>query len=83
MYNRGHAVIPRGSGTMSAAQQSMLKPGDVIVISWGGGYPHTDHVEMYVGPGQTIGHGGDGPGPHINSIGMLSRAAWWTVRRHG
>ena len=83
MYNRGAAVIPRGSGRMSSAQQALLKPGDVIVISWGGGYPHTDHVEMYVGPGQTIGHGGDGPGPHINSIGMLANAAWWTVRRHG
>lgn len=83
MYFRGAAVIERGRGTMSAAQQALLKPGDVIVISWGGGYPHTDHVEMYVGPGQTIGHGGDGPGPHINSIGMLSGAAWWTVRRHG
>lgn len=82
-YNRGTAVIPRGSGTMSAAQQSMLKPGDMIVISWGGGYPHTDHVEMFVGPGQTIGHGGPNRGPHINSIGMLSGAAWWTVRRHG
>lgn len=83
MYNRGTAVIPRGRGAMSAAQQAMLKPGDVIVMSWGGGYPHTDHVEMFVGPGQTIGHGGDGPGPHINNISMLSGTAWWTVRRHG
>ena len=82
MYFRGSAVIERGSGAMSAAQKALCRPGDVIVMSWGGGYPHTDHVEMFVDSTHTIGHGGDGPGPHINSIGMLSGARWWTVRRH-
>lgn len=83
MYFRGAPVIERGRGAMSAAQKALCKPGDVIVISWGGGYPHTDHVEMYMDAGHTVGHGGDDPGPDINSIGMLSGAAWWTVRRHG
>lgn len=82
-YFRGTAVIARGSGAMSAAQKAMCLPGDMIVMSWGGGYPHTDHVEMFMDAGHTIGHGGPGRGPHINNIGMLSGTAWWTVRRHG
>lgn len=82
-YFRGRAVIERGRGAMTAAQKAMCRPGDVIVMSWGGGYPHTDHVEMFVDEGHTIGHGGPNRGPHINSIGMLSGTAWWTVRRHG
>nr|DAR86071.1 MAG TPA: protein of unknown function (DUF1287) [Caudoviricetes sp.] len=81
-YNRGTEVV-RGYGHPSAAQIALMKTGDMIVISWGGGYPHTDHVEMYTGDGKhTIGHGGPGKGPHINSIYMLDDAAWWTVRRH-
>lgn len=82
-YFRGKAVIERGSGNMSDAQKALCKPGDIIVMSWGRGYPHTDHVEMYVDAGHTIGHGGPGNGPHINPIGMLGNAVWWTVRRHG
>ena len=82
-YFRGSAVIERGRGNMSAAQKALCKPGDVIVMSWGGGYPHTDHVEMFMDSGHTIGHGGPGRGPHINNIGMLSGTSWWTVRRHG
>lgn len=81
-YFRGYSVIERGRGAMSAAQKALCKPGDIIVMSWGGGYPHTDHVEMYVDSGHTIGHGGPGKGPHINNISMLSGTAWWTVRRH-
>lgn len=82
-YFRGRAVIERGRGAMTAAQKAMCRPGDIIVMSWGGGYPHTDHVEMFVDEGHTVGHGGPNRGPHINSIGMLSGTAWWTVRRHG
>lgn len=81
-YNRGREVM-KGRGTPSAAQVAQWQVADIVVMSWGGAYPHTDHVEMYTGdPRFLIGHGGDGPGPHINPIGMLSGTAWWTVRRH-
>ena len=81
-YNRGTEVV-RGYGHPTPAQIGQMTTADMIVISWGGGYPHTDHVEMYTGDGShTIGHGGPNRGPHINSIFMLDDAAWWTVRRH-
>lgn len=81
-YNRGTEVV-KGYGHPTAAQIAQMTTADMIVISWGGGYPHTDHVEMYTGDGtHTIGHGGPNRGPHINSIFMLDDAAWWTVRRH-
>lgn len=81
-YNRGTEVL-RGYGHPAPAQIGQMTTADMIVISWGGGYPHTDHVEMYTGDGShTIGHGGPNRGPHINSIFMLDDAAWWTVRRH-
>lgn len=81
-YNRGTEVL-RGYGHPTPAQIAQMTTADMIVISWGGGYPHTDHVEMYTGDGShTIGHGGPNRGPHINSIFMLDDAAWWTVRRH-
>ena len=81
-YNRGTEVV-RGYGHPTPAQIAKMTTADMIVISWGGGYPHTDHVEMYTGDGShTIGHGGPRKGPHINSIFMLDDAAWWTVRRH-
>lgn len=82
MYFRGTQVA-RGSGMPSAAQIAAMKAADLIVMSWDDPYPNTDHVEMYMGDGaHTIGHGGPRRGPHINSIGMLAGAAWWTVRRH-
>ena len=81
-YNRGTEIV-RGYGHPTAAQIAKMTTADMIVMSWGAGYPHTDHVEMYTGDGKhTIGHGGSGPGPHINSIYMLDDATWWTVRRH-
>ena len=81
-YNRGTEVL-RGAGMPTSAQIAQMTTADMIVMSWGGGYPHTDHVEMYTGDGShTIGHGGPNRGPHINSISMLSDATWWTVRRH-
>lgn len=81
-YNRGTEIV-RGYGHPTAAQIAKMTTADMIVISWGDPYPSTDHVEMYTGDGKhTIGHGGPGKGPHINSIFMLDNAAWWTVRRH-
>ena len=81
-YNRGREGV-RGSGMPSAAQIALMQVADMIVMSWGDPYPNTDHVEMYTGDGvHTIGHGGPGPGPHINPLAMLRKASWWTVRRH-
>jgi hypothetical protein len=37
----------------------LLQPGDLVFFNWEGHNPSWDHVEMYAGNGQTIGHGGD------------------------
>ena len=53
-----------------------LEPGDCIYILWGPPYesgyggpgkPY-DHIEMYIGNGQLMGHGGPGIGPKVHSL---------------
>ena len=86
-YFRGYEVMPRGGGAMTAAQRSLLKPGDMIVMAWkstGSYYPETDHVDMVVDSNTLIGHGGNPYyGPVTYSIDRLAATRWWTVRRHG
>lgn len=51
------------------AAVSSLQPGDLIFFDWDGyGVQSFDHVEMYIGNGQTIGHGGPGRGPIIKDF---------------
>ena len=49
----------------------LMQPGDLVFFDWDGyGVQSYDHVEMYIGGGQTIGHGGPGNGPTIKSFGQ-------------
>ena len=51
------------------AALAALQPGDLVFFDWDGqGVASMDHVEMYLGGGQTIGHGGPGYGPTIKSL---------------
>ena len=48
---------------------TLLQPGDLVFFDWDGAdVANYDHVEMYLGDGQTIGHGGPGNGPTIKSL---------------
>ena len=52
----------------AAAAEGQMQPGDLILISWGGGGWPWDHVEMYIGDGKICGHGGPGLGPTVKPL---------------
>ena len=66
--------LPYQGGTGSGPNLSNLQPGDLILSSrpkgdYTKGRPYrVGHVEMYIGDGQTIGHGGPGLGPVVKPI---------------
>ncbi len=66
-YLEGATVIP--VTTANSLDESVMQLGDLVFYDWGtNGVTLTyDHVEMYMGSGQTIGHGG-GMGPKIKSL---------------
>ena len=78
-YTQGR-LIQKGSGSHNLA---LLEPGDLIFYNWSGGRPTVDHVEMYVGNGKIVGHGGPDDGPDISDAqAMATRAVNWYIRRH-
>ena len=60
---------------------SKLAPADLIFFTWSGHNPTFDHVEMYIGGGQTIGHGGPGNGPTVKNLSPNWNAASEIVAR--
>ena len=66
----------------AANNENQMIPGDLILISWGGGGWPWDHVEMYIGNGQVCGHGGPGRGPTIKNLGPGSVGYSNEVRRY-
>ena len=58
----GTKVVDGTGGTVTQAQMSKLKPGDLLF--YGKGSP--SHVEMYIGNGQQLGHG-SGWGPTLKN----------------
>ncbi len=60
---------------------SRLEPADLIFFTWSGHNPTFDHVEMYIGGGQTIGHGGPGNGPTVKNLVANWNAASEIVAR--
>lgn len=78
-WNRG-AFVAEGSGSIDI---SLLQKGDLIFFIWPGGSANYDHVEMYKGAGDTIGHGGPMNGPTIKNLALnVAGAAHVMVRRH-
>ena len=73
----GSEIIGKTSGSLN---ESIMKPGDLILYDWDGG--RVDHVEMYIGSGTIIGHPGPGMGPYEKPITWGSSAVWRTVRRY-
>lgn len=66
--DRGTVVV--GANVQTAAEaERLLQKGDLVFFDWDGvATNYFDHVEMYIGNGQTIGHGGPGNGPVIKSL---------------
>lgn len=62
--------------------ENNMQPGDLILISWGGGGWPWDHVEMYIGNGQTCGHGGPGRGPTVKRMSAYTVGTSNEVRRY-
>jgi cell wall-associated NlpC family hydrolase len=55
--------------------------GDLIFFDWKGG--GVDHVDMWMGGGMLIGHGGPDNGPDTYSCApRISAAVKYWVRRH-
>jgi len=78
-WNQGTLVV-QGSKTID---ENLLHPGDLIFLDWSGGRATVDHVEMYKGNSETIGHGGPGNGPTVKSLpAVINRAVKYVVRRH-
>ena len=79
---RGHPVF--GPEADLADALALLQPGDLIFFDWDGiRTADADHVEMYIGCGKTIGHGGPGPGPTIKTLAAQWAAAHTiTARRY-
>ena len=77
-YTQGTRIVA-GSGDVPL---NLLRLGDCIYFNWTGGRSTVDHVEMYNGNGEEIGHGGPGAGPTIKSLqGSANRAVNWYVQR--
>ena len=73
--------IASGSGSLPI---SRMQVGDLVFFDWrGNGFTAAyDHVEMYYGNNQLIGHGGPGSGPTIKAnTGMANTALRWRVQR--
>lgn len=73
-------LVLQGKGNID---ESQLLLGDLILYNWRGGRDTVDHVEMYKGNSQVIGHGGPGKGPFVKTLqGMANNALNWYVRRY-
>lgn len=86
MKDKGKQIM-KGKGKTFDASKCQLA--DLILIHWGGGNieKQTSHVELYVGNGQCMGHGGgkqhpNGPWLKDSVNGYLSNGCTWQVRRH-
>ena len=74
-----------GANAAFAAIRDKLKPADLVCMAIDSTRPGViSHVEIYIGAGISIGHGGPGKGPtehQITDWNLLQTATYWTVRR--
>lgn len=73
--------IVSGSGSID---ESKLKLGDLILFNWSYHNPSFDHVEMYIGNGECMGHGGRTLyGPIRKNLADYTAAAYdWEARTY-
>jgi cell wall-associated NlpC family hydrolase len=80
----------QGSGTViqdglagSSPTEANMVLGDLVFYSWSGPNSNYDHVDMYTGPNQVLGHGGPESGPTYKVMNTRCAAAYeWRVRRY-
>lgn len=76
-------LVAQGNGP-GTVDTSILEPGDIVLIDWGGYTSTFDHVEWYVG-NDTLWGAGSAPLPHnsgnINTYLSQSRVERWMIRR--
>ena len=77
---------PRGGANAAFNNiRDKLKPGDLVAMAIDSSRPGViSHVEIWIGDGISIGHGGPGYGPTEHAItdwNLLQSATYWTVRR--
>lgn len=82
-YTQGRRVAT-GTGSLDMSQ---LRVGDLIYFKWSNpawqSPKVTDHVEMYIGGGKSIGHPGPGMGPRILDLApQIANAQRWWAQRH-
>lgn len=82
-YTQGRRVAT-GTGALDLSQ---LRVGDLVYFHWANPAWNsgkvTDHVEMYIGGGNSIGHPGPGMGPRILGLALqIANADRWWVQRH-
>jgi len=76
-YSQG-TLVAEGSGTLD---ESLLQLGDLIFFDWKGG--GVDHVDMYSGNGNCVGHGGPDAGPNVKALApRIGASVYHWVRRH-
>lgn len=73
--------LSKGSGKID---ESVLKTGDLIFFNWGNYNASYDHVEMYMGANQCMGHGGSKPlGPYEKDLTSYASIAHdWMCRSY-
>lgn len=79
-WNQG-TYVTDGYGSIDT---SLLQKGDLLFFTWpGGSVANYDHVEMFKGGTDIIGHGGPMAGPIVKDLAMNVAGAYHTmVRRH-
>lgn len=79
--NGNTRVIETGGGGNIPTK---MEPGDLLIMARGNEAPgrFASHVEMYMGNGKTIGHGGPMKGPIIKDMDAVLRpkTKWWVKR---
>lgn len=76
-YNKGQSIY---SGPGSGLTEAIMQPGDLVFNGNSSAKPK--HVEMYIGGGETAGHGGPGSGPIRKPLSIRFGQPWIWVRRH-
>lgn len=74
-WDSGVLVWGTSQSDLTAALNA-LQPGDGIFINHGWSNPTWDHIELYIGGGQTLGHGGPGAGPSYHQFIALWKGAY-------
>lgn len=83
MVGKG-TLIASGSKSAGAADAlAKALPADLLLMCWTRVKPEQDHVELIVGDGRVLSHGGPGNGPvYKDALSQMGAAVEWQIRRY-